>query len=289
MRNIVDIKNRIKSIRDTAQITKAMELISVAKMRKANDKYHRNLKYYERVRNTVKDILNHSADIKHPYLNSRTINRTAYIVIASDTGMAGDYNNRVLNYAYNMMQEKTGEKSVFIIGQMANEFFLRNGITPDIEFLYCAQDPNIDDARRISADVVDMYDKGLIDEVFIIYTHPVGSVNEATHVRLLPILKEDFSDAVQEENYRAILEFEPSVKEVFDTLVPQYIVGLTYSALIRSIRCEHTERMKTMTNATNNAMDMIDTLELEYHRARQEQITTELAEISSSKVAVNRN
>lgn len=285
MRNIVDIKNRIKSIKDTAQITKAMELISVAKMRKANEKYQNNVKYFERVRNTLKDILNHSGDIKHPYLQHRETQRTAFVVIASDNGLAGDYNHRVLRFALEKINAVKDDKFVFIIGQMAKDYFYRRGITPDIEFLYCAQDPTIEDARRLTADLVELYNDNHIDEVNLIYTHTVGNTNEAVMLRLLPIIKADFDDARQETDYNALLDFEPSPKEVFDILVPQYILGITYSALIQSVRCEHSERMKTMNNATNNAQDMIEELELEYHRARQEQITTEIAEISSAKAA----
>jgi|AGTN01.1.fsa_nt_gi ATP synthase, F1 gamma subunit len=287
MKNITDIKNRIKSIKDTAQITKAMELISIAKMRRANEKYQKNLNYYERVRSTIKDILKHSGQITHPYLRHRETKRAAFVVIASDTGMCGDYNHRVLNFALNKINAVKDEKVVMIIGQMANEFFRRNGVSPDIEFLYCAQDPTLDDARRITTDIVDMYDNDLIDEINVVYTRPEGQANVAAMVRLLPITAEDFADAPEETEFNALLEFEPTPKEVFDILVPQYVVGLAYSALVQSVRCEHSERQKTMSNATKNAGEMIEGLELEYHRARQEQITTELTEISSSKVMTN--
>lgn len=285
MQNIADIKNRIKSVKETRQITKAMQLISVAKMRRANENYQRNLAYSTRVRGILKDILNHTdGEISHPYLKHRDTSRTAFVVVASDNGLTGDYNHRILNFAKSRISE-VKEAAVFIIGQMANEFFTRIGDTPDMQFLYCAQNPTLNDARLITADLVELYDNNHIDEVRIIYTKMEGNHNVAADLRLLPILKEDFADAaeVAEGQYTAIMEFEPSVKEVFDILVPQYIVGLTYTALIQAVRCEHNERVETMSNATGNADKMALDLELKYHRARQETITTELAELSSAQ------
>lgn len=285
MRNIVDIKNRIKSIKKTSNITRAMQLISVSKLRRANEKYLKNLTYYNSVKSVLKDILKHTeGELKHPYLKHRETQRTVYVVIASDNGMAGDYNHRVLNFALQKVKAAS-DSYVFTIGQMAREFFVRNGIEPDVEFLFCAQDPTLDDARRITADLVDLYDENHIDEVHIIHTVSENNVNVAKDERLLPIEREDFSDATDVNQYSELLEFEPSRKEVFDILVPQYVLGQTYTALIQAVRCEHTERIATMSNASKNADEMIDTLELQYFRARQEQITTELAEISGGNAA----
>ncbi len=283
MQNMVDIKTRIKSIKDTGQITKAMQLISVAKLRKANDNFQKNYEYSHRVRGILKDILNHTEDISHPYLMHRVTNRTAYVVIASDNGLVGDYNHRVLTFADKVIAESK-EASIFTIGHMASEYFEKRGMTPDVQFLYCAQNPNLEDARRITADLVDLYDNNIIDEVRIVYTRMNGIVNEACEQRLLPILREDFESDEVESEYNAMMEFEPSTKEVFDILVPQYILGLTYSALTQAVRCEHSERIETMNNATKNADEMIGQLEQQYHRARQEQITTEIAELSSAKM-----
>lgn len=284
MQNIIDIKNHVKSIKDTAQITKAMEFISVSKMRKANEKYQRNTRYYMRVRQILKDILNHKGEIAHSYLQHRQTSRTAFVIIAGDNGLAGEYNHRVLDFSLKVINEEKDEKSIFIIGQMANEYFRREGIIPDVEFLYYAQEPTLEDARRITADLVNLYDENLIDEIQIIYTSEVNKKNVAKTLRLLPLLKEDFvGDLDINENSKADFEFDPSPEQVFDILAPQYVIGLTYSCLIQSVRCEHSERMKTMHEATNNAKKMTDALELEYHRARQAQITTELTEISSFK------
>ncbi len=284
MQNIVDIKNRSSSIKETAQITKAMEMISTSKLRKANKKFISNAAYFNKVRMTIKDILQHTANITHPYLSEREGERTAYIIIASDKGLAGDYNHKILKFADEEIA-KQPERYLFVVGHMAKAFFQSRNIFPDIEYLHAAQNANLDDARGITQDLLEMYDNQLIDSIKIIYTKMVSStVQQPVEMRLLPLLPEDFIDISSEPNYSAILDFEPSPKEVFDILVPQYIIGIVYSCLIQSIYSEHYERIRTMHNATQNANELIEKLDLEYNRARQELVTTEIAEISSSSL-----
>jgi F-type H+-transporting ATPase subunit gamma len=283
MHNIVDIRNRIKSIRDTAQITKAMQLISVAKMRKANEKFAQNDRYYRRIKSTIKDIFSHMGNekIEHPYLQHREGNRIVFIVIASDAGLAGEYNHRVLKFAQSEIAKAGKDSKIVVIGHMAEEYFTAQGYQIINSYVYCSQNPTIDDVRRISTLAIDFYDAGEADEVRIIYTRHVNNLNVALSERVVPIHKSDFETATPVKEYKETLTFEPSPIEVFNILVPQYVLGVIFNALIESVRCEHSERMVAMNNATNNANDMIDTLELEYHRARQAQITAELSEISS--------
>jgi F-type H+-transporting ATPase subunit gamma len=285
MQNIIDIKNRSDSIKETAQITKAMEMISTSKLRKANIKFLSNAAYFNKVRATIKDILHHTAgNIAHPYLCDRQGERTAYIIIASDKGLAGDYNQKVLKHAYEEISAQS-ERYLFVIGHMAKAFFQARGMSPDIEYLHAAQTPTLDDARGITNDLLEMYDNQLIDSIKIIYTKMVSAtVQQPVTMRLLPLVPEDFTDIASEPSYNAILYFEPSPKKVFDILVPQYIIGIVYSCLIQSIYSEHYERIRTMHNATQNAYELIEKLDLEYNRVRQEMVTTEIAEISSSSL-----
>lgn len=283
MQNIVDIKTRSKSVKETSQITKAMELISVSKLRKANIKYDNNQYYFHKVRATMKDILQHSdCDANHPYFKQDEGEKTAYIIIASDKGLAGDYNHRILKLAMEEIKYKQ-EKYIFTIGQMARDFFVSKDIIPDVEFLHCAQDPTLEDARRITEDLVYLYESNHIDSVKIIYTQMEGkSTVHPRILHLLPIHLEDFLDVKSESAYTTLLDIQPSPKDVFNILVPQYVLGIVYSCLIQAVSCEHYERIKTMHNATKNANELIKKLDLEYNRARQDAITTEIAEISSS-------
>lgn len=286
MQNIIDIKNRSASIKETSQITKAMEMISTSKLRKANKKYINNTAYFNKVRMTIKDILTHTGDISHPYLRKQQGEKTAYIIIASDKGLAGDYNHRVLKFAFDEVSN-IRERYLFVIGHMAKNFFYSRNIYPDVEYLNASQNPTLEDARAITQDLLEMFESHLIDSIKVVYTKMVTStVQKPVVLRLLPLVPEDFLDIQSETDYSSILDFEPSPKKVFDILVPQYIIGIVYSCLIQSVYSEHYERIRTMHNATENAYELIEKLDLEYNRARQELVTTEIAEISSS--ALNR-
>lgn len=281
MENIVDIKNRIKSIKDTAQITKAMQLISVSKLRKVNEVYQHNDRYYRRIKSTIKDIFKRTSWISHPYLEQTDNSKVIFIIVASDAGLAGDYNHRVLSFAEGELAKADAYK-IFTVGHMAEEYLSGRGYPTDNRFVYNTQNPTVDDVRRLAATVLDLYDADEAGEVRVIYTRSIGGKNTAISTRVVPIAKADFEDAKSFDDYSETLNFEPSEDEVLNILVPQYVFGTIFYALIESVRCEHNERILAMNNATNNAKDMTERLELEYHRARQARITAELSEISAS-------
>lgn len=278
--NINDLKVRINSIKETAQITRAMQLISTAKLHKITDKYNKNLNYCKKVSDTISAILDESGEITHRYFVKREVRHVSYVIIASDTGLAGDYNHRILNYALGEIA-KVENKSVFTIGHMASEFFAANGIDSDIKFLHCAQNPTLDDAIRIAKVLIKMFDNEQTDEVRLIYTEGEGLVSKVTAELLLPLDASSFSDGGQSQDADTLV-FEPSKKEVFDLLVPQYVIGVIYTALIHAVKCEQTERMLTMNSATKNAKEMIEKLQLDYNGIRQSLITTEITEISAT-------
>ena len=151
--------------------------------------------------------------------------------------------------------------------------------------MHAAQNPTLDDARGITQDLIDLYDLDFIDSIKVVYTEMVSPAEQRPVVlRLLPILKEDFADIEEEEASKVIFDFEPSPKEVLDILAPQYALGIVFSCLIQSVYSENYERMRMMKEATENAKDLINKLSLEYNRARQEAITKEIAELSSSSL-----
>ncbi len=279
MLNLSDIKYHINSVEKTRQITSAMELISVAKMKKATQKYENNLTYFKKVRHTIKDILQHSPELSHKYLTHRAGKRTVYVVIASDKGMAGDYNHNVLNKAQAHMQN-VEEKYVFTIGQMAREFFAKNGQTIDMEYMHTIQNPTLDDARHITENIIEMYDNNLFDEVLVCFTREYSMAKqEPMIIKLLPVETTDFDDVNIDSDYSGTIEYEPSRKDVLNLLVPQYIVGTLYGCLVQSVASEHLKRMTAMSNATKNADEMLEKLKIDYNKARQEKITNEITEI----------
>ena len=282
MADIAELKHRIKSIQDTHQITKAMELISVAKMRKAMLKQAASSVYFDRVRATLKDIMLHSTDIRNAYVRHRPDTRAAYIVIAGDKGLAGAFNNNVLNLAWQHIQTRPVHY-VITIGQMARSFFESRDQAVDLEFTHAVTSPTLHDSRGIMRDILDLYDRNLMDEVYVVFTRMLSSsVHEPTVVKLLPIEAKDI-EVEAASSFRGEICYDPSPNEVLDILVPQYLVGMIYSTLIHSAASEHAARMMAMSNANKNADKMLDSLSLEYNRLRQSAITTELLDLSSGR------
>ena len=282
MANMGDIKHSIRSISDTEQITRAMHLISTSKMQKAIAKYDSNHVHFERVQSALKDILAHTHEISHPYIGESENGRAAFVVIAADKGLCGGYNHNILSFAEKHMKDSE-EKYILTVGQEARAYFERRGYMIDVEFLHVSQDPSLYNARNITNDILELYDNGLMDEVYIAYTKFYSSVKQEPNLlKLLPLSISNFEDIEVETQYSAEMNYHPSTKEVFDILVPQYIVGLVYGCLVQSYASEHSARMTAMKNATENAEDMISNLTKQYNRARQTAITNEICEINES-------
>ena len=287
MSDTAEIKHRIKSVSDTHQITKAMELISVSKMRKAMEKQAVNTAYFNSVRSTIKDIMRHSTDIRHKYLVHRPNDRTAYIVIAGDKGLAGAFNSNVLNLAWEHMQARPVHY-VVTIGQMARAFFEGKHQPVDLEFTHAVTNPTLHDARGIMRDILDLYDRNLMDEVVVVFTHMYATTVQTPELdRLLPIVESDIPGDV-ESSFTGEILYDPSPNEVLNVLVPQYLVGMIYSVLIHSFASEHASRMLAMSNANKNADKMLESLNLEYNRSRQSAITTELLDLASGRFSQSR-
>ena len=281
MQSISDIKRRIHSIQQTRQITKAMYLISSVKLRKALNRYEKNTQYIEKIRATMKDILLHSGDIEHPYLQPRTGKRTAVVVIAGDKGLAGAYNHNVLNTAKKVIDE-VDERYIFTIGHVATQFFNRKGHMVDIEFLHTAQDPQLFNARMIAESLADLYKQNYIDRIVIVYTHVISTFSQQPRVlELLPLNIDNFDDVEPEVQYCGTMIYEPTPEIVYNTMVEQYLIGLVYAALVQSYASEQSARMRAMDSATGNAEEMIEGLNQEFRRARQAAITNEIIEIVS--------
>jgi F-type H+-transporting ATPase subunit gamma len=231
------------------------------------------------VQSALKDIFSHTSELDHPYIGESRGGKAAYIVIAADKGMCGGYNHNVLNLALEHMQHFT-DRYILTVGHMARAFFERRSFMVDVEFLHVSQNPSLFNARNITGDILELYDNGIMDEVYVVYTKFISVMRqEARVIRLLPLCIENFIDVTDEVQYNAELYYHPTPKQVFDVLVPQYIIGLVYGCLVQSYASEQCARMTAMENATNNAEDMIARLTMEYNRARQFAITNEISEI----------
>lgn len=291
MSNLTDIKLRLKAVSDTRQITSAMETISVAKMRKASARFESNRIYFEKIRETLSDIVYHSKFVSNRFIDKHTGNRAIFVVVASDKGLAGGFNHNVLNFAFKEMQ-KSEIVSVMVVGQVANEYFTRKGINVDVEFSGASYDPSMRDASEISQTIINLYDQDMMDTVYLVYTKMESTaLMYPDIIKLLPIessqIKIDKPLTYNEETYLQEIEYEPSPESVFAALIPQYLSGVIYGALVQSVASEHSTRRSAMSNATNNANEIIDELKIEFNRARQESVTNELSEIITAAMGVN--
>ena len=273
MASIADIRHHMRVVSQTRQITRAMHMISTAKMKKGLARYEANQTYLSEVRQTIKDVLTHVEGRKQGYLRRPRGNRAAHIIIAADKGLAGGYNSGVLQLAEEHMKAFE-ESNIFCIGQMAREYLERRGYVIDIEFAHVIQDPTLYHARQIAETVLELYNQNMLDEVYIVYTRRISTmVQKPEVIRLLPVRVEDFDDVEASVSSQEEILYEPSVTRLMELLIPQYLIGVIYSALVQSFASEQCARMNAMDAATRNANEMMDRLGHELNRARQSQIT----------------
>ncbi len=290
MSSIPEVRRRIKAVQDTRKITRAMYLISSAKMQKAMRMHERNLAYFQRVRSNMRYIIeNTGATRDNAYFERREGTRAVYLVVAGDKGMCGSYNEDVLRLADEAIRAgRHSQVSVFTIGAMTFVHFDRLGMHPDIHYLHVAQNPNLPSARQIALELCAMYNQDLFDEASIIFTYMAQNRTIKPQVmRLLPVLAEDFADAEELDASETEPEYVPSERAVLDAFVPQHIIGLVYSACVQAFASEHSARMTAMDAATRNADEMLGKLTLEHNRARQAAITQELTEIVAGASSVS--
>lgn len=284
MASMKEIKNRIKSVRDTQKITNAMYLISSAKMRRAKSELDKTRPYFSALQAEIKRIFRTAPDVDSRYFyppeGSENLNGTfGCLVITADRGLAGAYNHNVLKSAM-AMREKHAETKFFVVGEYGRQFFNHKKIPIEESFLYPAQNPTMQRAREISSKLLERYDAGEFDKIFIIYTDLKNGLNsEPVETRLLPFHRSQFSDASQAN--AVSFEFYPSVGVVLDNVIQSYVSGFVYSALVDSFCSEQNARMTAMSSAGQNADKILSSLTIQYNRVRQAGITREITEVSA--------
>ena len=281
MPQIHDIKRRLSAVAQTRQITNAMYLLSSTRMKREAQRAEYAKAYFHKIRATVKDIMEKSQGITHPYLEKRSGDRAAFLVIAGDKGLCGAYNSQVLNYALELVQAHPTHY-IETVGRMATDFFRRHGLVPDAETLGAAHAPTLFAARDIVDNLFGLFHQGLMDEVYIVFTRFFSAgVSKPYCIRLLPLTLDGFEDVESLQSPPAHLLYVPSPQAVFDSLVSQCAVGLVFAALVQSAASEHSARMNAMRSATENADEMSQKLKLAYQRQRQLSITNEIIEVSA--------
>lgn len=289
-----EIKNRMTSVRDTQKITNAMYLIASTKMRKAKSGLDLTRPYFNAVQAEIKRIFRINEEIENRYFyppsgEHELPGSYGYLVITADKGLAGAYNHNVIKQAEAIMGEHENPK-LFVVGEYGRHYFGAHNIPIEKSFLYTAQNPTIHRARDISSVLLDEFDRGNLSKLFIVYTDMQGVASyNVKFTRLLPFHRADFIiPNLPEEPIKRQFEFFPSIENVLDNIVPSYVTGFIYSALVDSFCSEQSARMSAMDSANQNAQKLLEELKIKYNHVRQSAITQEITEISSGAKSMKR-
>ena len=284
MATMRDIKGRIRSVTTTKKTTKAMNLVSSAKMARARGKLNAANPYFTLVRRAISDILRTDActTLDHPaFEGGRSIEKTLVVVIANDRGLCGGYNTNVTKLAASLgvqLSEAGKEVAFLTIGNKARDFMRRGGANIIASYTGISESPSMEDAREIMAEIIDKYENREYDEVYICYTQFVSAITYTpSSLRLLPMTAEDFKD-VEDRNI-SIMKFEPSTEEVLNYAIPKYLGTAMFECMITSAASGQGATMTAMDSATENAENIISDLTLMLNRVRQAAITQEISEI----------
>ncbi|MBU8897985.1 ATP synthase F1 subunit gamma [Corallococcus sp. H22C18031201] len=292
MASLRDIRKRIRSVKNTRQITKAMKMVSAAKLRKAQDAILAARPYAQTLDQIISDLAARAADegLAHPLLTPRPVRRVELVVLTSDRGLAGGFNSNITRRANRFLYENTALEKIQIstVGRKGNDFFRTRGLTIRKDFGGLYQRLSYRAAADVAEELVASYVNGEVDQVIVVFNEFISAINQkVTMMQLLPL--QTFGPQVPAEAQGPALvdfKYEPDRQAVLDRLVPQAVNIKLYRALLESVASEHGARMSAMENATSNATDMINSYTLVYNRTRQAVITKELMEIVSGAEAL---
>lgn len=294
MASMRDIKRRKESIQSTGQITKAMKLVSTVKLQRAKSRAENSKPYFDHMYDAVTSMLRKTINIDHPYLTGNPNNdgtgKKAIIVVTSNRGLAGGYNANIIKLVRNSGIAKE-DAVIYAIGRKGRDGLARLGYEIKEDYSEVINEPMYRDAVEIGAKVLEGFAAGEYKEIYLAYTVFKNTVTQIpTFLKLLPIGPDMGKDeGVQEDPADAmtLMNFEPEPDEALSLIIPKYINSLIYGALVESLASENGARMQSMDNATNNANEMIENLELTYNRARQGAITQEITEIIAGANAIS--
>lgn len=279
-----DVKRRIKSVTSMEHITNAMKLVSAAKLRRAKATFEKTNEYFHFITQSIAEVFNNASEVPDKYMiGNREIVNTCYIIVTSCRGLCGSFNSNIIKEAEAEMKSDPEKPVIVAIGTKGRDYFAKRNYEIKNEYLAPPENISFLETKQISEPIIEMYNSGEIDEVVLIYTSYVSTLEQRVkNVTLLPFEMEKDPDIMR---YGKEVEYEPSVEEVFNYLVPKYVEIMIYGAVVESATCEHAARRMAMENATDNARDMLSDLSLFYNRARQSAITDEIIEIVAGSEA----
>lgn len=281
-----EIRTKISSVKSTQKITSAMEMVAASKMRKAQDRMELGKPYAQRIRSVVGHIANANPEYKHVYMEERTVKRVGYIIVSTDRGLCGGLNINGFKAAINSMKEwhdQSVEIDLCLIGAKAASFFNSYGGNVVGAVRDIGEVPSVEQLIGTVKVMLDAYSDGKIDRLYLVSSDFVNTMVQQPVVnQLLPLLADKDEKLQHSWDYL----YEPDAQEILDGLLVRYIESQVYQAVVENAACEQAARMIAMKNATDNAGDLIENLQLMYNKARQAAITQELSEIVSGAAAV---
>tara|TARA_Y100001958_G_scaffold35591_1_gene23324 strand:- start:778 stop:1632 length:855 start_codon:yes stop_codon:yes gene_type:complete len=282
MANLKDIRDRIKSVKSIQKVTKAMKMVAAAKMRRAQENMEKARPYNHRLVEIIQHLLPSVERSMLPLLEIRDVKRVAYVVVTSDRGLAGSFNSSILRKAHNDIDEFGKENvDIFCIGKKAKDYFKSRQYNIIESYSDFWSDLNFNQSMKIGSSIIDHFLDLSVDEIRVVYNEFVNVATQATITeKLLPIELKD------EELVDTDFLYEPSKKKIVKSLIPRYLNAQVWKYLLESYASEQAARMIAMENATTNSEDMIKNLTLEFNKARQAAITTEMLEIVSGAEAL---
>lgn len=287
MSNITEIKNRMESVRDMQKITNAMYLIASAKLRRAKTELNATRPYFNALKTEIKRVFRIEEKIENRYFYPITgahefEGAYAYLVITADKGLAGAYNQNVIKKVTELVGMHSPSK-LFVVGEYGRQYFDMHHIPFEKDFIYTAQNPTLHRARKISNILLEGYEAGELKKIFVVYTDIGNGLNTEVNVmRLLPFHRAEFMANTAKKTAEKNFEFLHSLDKVLDNIMPSYITGFIYSALVDSFCSEQSARMNAMSAANENTKEILSELSLRYNHERQSLITQEITEIAAA-------
>ncbi len=280
MATIREIRRRIRSVTNTAKITRAMEMVAASKMRRAQLSALATRPYAEKMRQILSDlqesIQSQRQEAPHPLLESRPAERVAIVLISTDRGLCGGLNANLNRFtAAFALDHQNLEVKTVAVGRKARDFLARTGLPAIAEFTNLSDYPSVDDARPLARVVMDEYISGAVDHVYLVFPLFINTMVQRPEMRQLLPIQIPPREATMSIQYI----YEPSPQDVFDDLLPRYVQRQVYEAILEKSASEQSARMIAMRSATDAANEMVDDLTLTYNKARQETITKELLDL----------
>ncbi len=274
MASLQDIRRRIKSVKSIQQITNAMNMVATSRLRKAKEAAVANKPYADKMAQVVSDIAANAGDFTHPLLEARQEGKKLILVMASDKGLAGAYASNAFKEAVAGIEDKSNTE-ILAVGRKTDAFFKNRDYEVAKSYIGISERPSYDNAKDIAVDLISRFVSGEVKEISMVYTRFVSAISCVPEtVQLLP-----FGNLAGQGGTHAEYIYEPDAQSVLGYMLPQYLVTTIYAALLQAAASELSSRMNAMSNATDNAQELIAKLDLHYNKVRQAGITREITEI----------